>query len=488
MRTPLKSGGGGGGERGMASVAVLIFAIVAVFILVANFKLNYAVSVSGDAFDTFNSQTVEKNGVAQVVKESILALRETAVVNSVNSIQTEIQNRLGSLGFPAGVSVTLESAPGVPAHPFFPFVSPFVPAVSPLPLAQPVYFSTAPRGLAGLGGLLSSLAIQGPVTDMGRLVYTFARSSTQAPGENWTYTVNADLFSVPLTNVDFVAYGLPSSGFIPAQAPSLAPGTLGSGVSALVVTSNNPTNDPTAYPDLYAPAGQEQLPYQFRNGASFSWNAYEYLWNLAYQNALLNAAKAEADPANQAVSGTDPTPPTGALYDFSVPAFDPANPGSYPCNPTIAGLTPSGSSLTVDCSAVQSQVIAIVDAEGVGTVNILGSPSSGGPFVLLIRNTAGNLGHTHVNFSGNNACPAIFYLENANVSFAGNPQIEGALFLDPTTVASGTVTWFGHFSFYGPASPLGTLNLAMNDDPAVKAALAGLAPRVLLVSTSATRQ
>jgi len=480
--------GPGRDERGMASVAVLIFSIVAVLILVANFKLNYAVSVSGDAFDTFNSQMVEKNGVAQVVKESILALRETAVVNSGNSIQAEIQNRLANLGFPAGVSLTLQASANVPAHPFFPFVSPFVPAVSPLALAQPAYFSTSPRGLAGMGGLFSSLAIQGPVTDMGTLVYTFARSSTQAPGEDWTYTVNANLFSVPLTNVDFVAYGLPSSGLISAQAPSLPPGTLGSGVSALVVTSNNPATDPTAYPDLFAPAGQEQLPYQFRNAASFSWNAYEYLWNLGYQDALMNAAKAEADPGNQAVSVIDLTPPAGALYDFSRPAFDPANPGNYPCNPTIAGLSSSGFTLTVDCSAVHSQVIAIVDAEGVGTVNITGSPSSGAPFVLLIRNTAGNLGRTNVVFSGNNSCPAIFYLENANVTFAGSPQIEGALFLDPTTVAAGNVTWFGHFSFYGPASPLGTLSIAMNDDPAVKAALAGLAPRVLLVSTTATRQ
>jgi hypothetical protein len=461
----------------MASVAVLIFAVVASLVLVANFELNYAVSVSGDAFDTFNSQMVEKNGVAQVVKESILALRETAVVNSVNSIQAEIQNRLTSLGFPAGVSVTPQSVPNVPAHPFFPFVSPYVPAVSPLPLAQPAYFSSAPRGLAGLGGLLSSLAMQGPVTDMGRLTYTFARTSTQAPGENATYTVNADLFSVPVTNVDLVAYGLPSSGLIPAQAPSLAPGTLGGGVSTLVVTSNDPGNDPTAYPDLFAPSGPEQLPYQFRNAASFAWNAYEYLWNVAYQDALLGVARAESDPGNTPPSPLQPTPPTGALYDFSS-----AN------NPTIAGLTVVGNTVTVDCAAVQSQVVAIVDAEGAGRVLVTGSAAAGSPFVLVIRNTAAGLGRTPVTFTGNNGRPAIFYLENAAAGFSGNPQFEGALFLDPTTSVTGAVTWFGHLSFYGPASPLGSLALTMNDDPAVKAALAPLAPRVLLVSTTATRQ
>src|SRR6185312_8536717 len=230
-------------RRGMASVAVLLFAMVAVFIIMANFKLNYAVSMSGDAFDTFNSQTVEKNGVAQIVKESLLAVDETAPADSGNSIQTEIQNRLGSMTFPAGVSVSLSSADNPPANAFFPFAAPAA-------ASEPAYFSSTPRGVAGMGSLLTSLAMQGPVADLGRFNYVFGRSSTRAPGENWNYAVAADLFSMPLTNVDVVAYGLPSSGSVPAQAPSVPPGTFGSGVSTLVVTSNNPASDPTAYPDL----------------------------------------------------------------------------------------------------------------------------------------------------------------------------------------------------------------------------------------------
>jgi hypothetical protein len=170
----------------MASVAVLLFAMVAVFILMANFKLNYAVSMSGDAFDSFNSQTVEKNGIAQIVKESILAIGETAPATSGNSIQTEIQNRLGSMTFPAGVSVALNAADPVPANPFFPFAAPAA-------AAPPSYFSSSPRGIAGMGSLFTSLAIQGPVADLGRYVYTFGRSSTLAPGESRTYTVNAVL-------------------------------------------------------------------------------------------------------------------------------------------------------------------------------------------------------------------------------------------------------------------------------------------------------
>lgn len=468
-------------RRGMASVAVLLFAIVAVFILIANFQLDYAVSMSGDAFDTFNSQLVEKNGIAQIVKESVLAIDETATTDSTNSIQTEIGNRLSAMNLSPGVSITLQSADTPPADPFFPFGTPAA-------AVQPAYFSTVPRGIAGMGNCFTSLAIQGPANDLGSYSYVFRRTSTAAPGESWNYDVTANIFAVPLTNVDVVAYGLPASGVIPSQAPTVPPGTFGAGVSTLVVTSDNPANDPTAYPDLYAPSGTEILPYQFRDAASFSWNAYEYLWATKYQDGLINAAKAEADPGNQTVSGSDPTPETGAVYDFSLPAFDPTNPGYYPCNPTIAGVSSSGNTVTINCAAVESQVIAIVDSEGIGTVVIQGSAATGNPFILLVRNTAGASARTQVSFTGGNVRPAIFYLENSSASFDGS-QFDGALFFDPTTVAAGSETWFGHFSFYGPASPLGNgFSLSINDDPTVKAALAPLAPRVLLVSTTAIRQ
>lgn len=447
-------------EKGMASFAVFIFAVVSVLILVANFKLNYAVSATSDGYDTFSSQLVEKNGVAQIVKESILAIRETANVTGT-SLQTEIQHRLSSLTFAPGVTVALDpnsTVPGVPANPFFP-------SGSPAASSQPNYFSPSgnTRPLAGMGNLFSSLCALGPSADLGRLTVTFDRTSSASPDDNRTYAVNADLFSVPLTNVDVIAYGLPSTGSIPQSAPAVPAGFFGTDVSSLVVTSNNPTNDSTAYSDLFASSGAEQLPYQYRNAVSFSWNAYEYLWSPTYQGALLSAA-------NNA----------GTIYNFST-SFDPNNLHPFP------GVTvdPSGNAVTVDCSAVTGSIVAIIDPNGTGSVTITGSPTSGLPFVLLVRNTAGS--STPVAFAGDNNRPAIFYLENASASFSGSPQIQGALFLDPRAVASGSVTWFGHLSFYGPSGTLSTLNITMADSPAVKSALAQLAPRVLLVSTSATR-
>ncbi len=448
MKAPRKT-------RGMASFAIFLFALVSVLVLVANFKLNFAVSSTSDAYDSFSSQLVEKNGIAQLVKESVLAVGETAISTSSGTLQSEIQARLSSIQFPSDVTISLDPGtpvPPVPANPFFP-------SAAPAAASQPAYFTPAGgvRALAGMGNLLSSLCLLGPVADLGRLTVVFDRSTSVSASDNRTYTVNADLFSVPLTNVDVVAYGLPVTGSVPGAAPAVPQGFFAPDVSCLTVTSNNPSSDPTAFGDLFASSGTEQLPYQYRNAVSFCWNAYEYLWSPAYQNALLGTA----------LLG-------GAVYNFSSPP-----------DQDVPGVTVSGTSATVDCSAVVGSVVAIVDPDGTGSVTVVGSPSPGAPFVLVVRNTAGQ--RTPVTFTGDNARPAIFYLENAGVTFAGNPQIQGALFLDPNTTASGSVTWFGHFSFYGPTSPLGTLGITVADSPAVKASLAPLAPRVLLVSTSATR-
>lgn len=453
-------------DRGIASAAVLLFAVIATIVLVANFRVNYAVNQGSDAFDTFHSQLVEKNGVAQIVKESILAVAETAPVTSPSSLQTEIQNRLGALTLPDGGTIALNSAnsaSAVPANPIYPIG---IEAAA----SAPAYFAATQntRALAGMGNLLSSLAVQGPSSDLGRLSFVFTRSSGTASNEQRTYTVNADLFSVPVTNVDVVAYGLPASGVIPNAAPAMMPGFFGANTTALVVTSNNPSNDATAYPDLFNPAGTEHLPYQFRNAASFSWNAYEYLWGTTYQDALIHQAE-QATSANLA-----PPAPQGSVYDFSATS-----------EPVINGVSAVGSQVTIDCASVTAPVVEVVDSEGTGSVTILGSAGNGIPFILVVRNTAGGLGQTPVVFSGNNARPVMFILENANVQFSNSPQIEGGLFLDPNTAVSGAFTWFGHVSFYGATNPLAAVAATVNDSPEVKIALASLAPRVLLVSTHA---
>ncbi|HEY3756917.1 MAG TPA: hypothetical protein VGL42_12265 [Opitutaceae bacterium] len=454
-----------GSQRAMASAAVLVFAVFAIVMLMANFNLNYAVNQTSDAFDVFHSQMVEKNGVSQIVKESILAVAETATTQSTNSLQTEINNRLAALTFPDGGSLALSgpnSATTVPTNGFYP-------SGTPASASQPAYFSpsTYTRAVAGMGNLFTSLVTQGPAADLGRITFQFNRVSGSEANDSRTYTVNADLFSVPITNLDVVAYGLPASGQVPAAAPQLPSGFIGSGTSCLVVTSNNPANDATAYPDLFNPSGVEQLPYQYRNAASFSWNAYEYIWSTAYQDQLIAAAEVPT-------SANLPSPaPQGSVYDFAAAQ-----------EPVVTGLTSTGNAITIDCSLVTAPIIEVVDSEGIGSVTVQGSAVSGIPFVLIVRNTAGSGSQTSVTFSGNNLRPVLYYFENASLAFSNTPQILGGLLLDRTSTVTGAFAWYGHVSFYGPANPFASEVATVNDSPAVKVALEDIAPRVLLVSTN----
>ena len=104
MRTPADSPFRS--ERAMASFAMFLFAMVAVLVLAANFVLNIAANTTSEGYDMFSSETAEKNGIAQAVKESILAIGETSITNSANSLQTEIQNRISSMNFGPGVTVS----------------------------------------------------------------------------------------------------------------------------------------------------------------------------------------------------------------------------------------------------------------------------------------------------------------------------------------------------------------------------------------------
>jgi hypothetical protein len=93
----------------------------------------------------------------------------------------------------------------------------------------------------------------------------------------------------------------------------------------------------------------------------------------------------------------------------------------------------------------------------------------------------------NVTLSGNNNRPIILFSRQCSLTFSGDPQFQGAIVLDRNSTATGSATLLGHLSFYYAANPFPAWSLTLADSPSVKAALAALAPRVLLVSTSATR-
>jgi hypothetical protein len=449
-------------ERGMIGFAVLLLAGVVVMIFTMSFFVSWANYQSSLAFDSWHSQQAEMAGLQQVVQESILALRSTEPVTSQNQIGKEIANRLQALAFSPGVSISLTNAATPPAHVFYPF-GPAATA-STLPMFSS---STVQPGIAGTGNRALAFLTRGPAADLGAdpagaapytySTYTFSRTAGNSPAENRAITVTARLFSVPLTNIDCIAYGLPSTGSVASSSPAMPNGFFAGGISRLVTTLDDPTKDPTFYPDLYDPDNPTSLGYQYENGALFSWDAYEFIWGDTYQDALLSAAG-----------------PTGT-FDFDAPA-----------NPPIAGVTSSGNSITIDLSSVTATTLAVVDASGTGrSIKILGSAAGGRSFLLYLKNT-GSV-PTSVTLSGDNNRPIILFSRQCALTFSGNPQFQGAIILDRNSTATGSATLFGHLSFYYAANPFPAWSLTLADSPGVKTALAALAPRVLLVSTSATR-
>jgi hypothetical protein len=397
-----------------------------------------------------------------VVQESILALRSTAPLNSHNEIATEITSRLQALAFTPGVAISLTNATPPPVHVFYPFGPAAMASVLPMfssSIVQP--------GIAGTGNRALAFLTRGPASDLGSdptgvapytySTYSFSRTVSNSPTENRTITITARLFSVPVTNIDCVAYGLPSTGSVAPAGPVVPAGFFASGISRLVTTLNDPAKDPTFYPDLYDPNNPNSLGYQYENSVLFSWDAYEFIWGNIYQDALLFAAG-----------------PTGT-FDFDAPV-----------NPPIAGVASSGNSVTIDLSSVTATTLAVVDASGAGrSIQILGSAAGGSPFLLYLKNT-GSV-PTNVTLSGNNNRPIILLSRQCSLTFSNNPQFQGAIILDPNSKAIGNAILFGHLSFYYAANPFPAWGLTLADSPSVKTALATLAPRVLLVSTSATR-
>jgi hypothetical protein len=470
----------GNPERGMIGFAVLLLAGVVIMVFTMSFFVSWADYQSSLAFDSYHSQLVEMAGLQQVVQESILALRSTEPaynpISVNNSIDTEINTRLSAMSFTPGVSVAMTAFSTPPAHVFYPFCLPGqAPVASDL---RSLLSSLKPPGIAGTGNHTLRFLTSGPTADLGTASYTFARTVSNSPAENRTITTTARLFSVPVTNIDCIAYGLPITGSVPSAAPWMPNGffvnsSSANVISRLVTTLNDPSKDATFYSDLFDPNNASSLGYQWQNSVLFSWDAYEFIWGNIYQNELLNTANA-----------------AGTLFDFDAPV-----------NPTITGVTSFGDpaiSVTIDLSLVPAITgpLVIVDSLGKNAsgnprnIQILGSPEgnslNASPLLLYLKNTGS--GPTNVSLSGDNNRPIILLSRQCVLTFFGNPQFQGAIILDPNSKASGSATLFGHLSFYYAANPLPAWDLILSDLPSVKAALAPLAPRVLLVSVSATNE
>ena len=322
--------------------------------------------------------------------------------------------------------------------------------------------------------------------------FTFAKTIASNMAENRSYTVNAQLWSVPMTNWTLIAYGMPARATVPSAAPSGASGVLsassftGGGGRGGILTTLRPSpaysyGDPTAFDLLYKPPASgapERLPAYYTTQKSIFWNAWEFIWSGGnwplssyasgyYQDRLLYYATRTTRTSGASRATT-------AVTDLA--GFDP---------PTQTGVTCVGTTTTIDLGTYPEDILYLVDGLGGTTVNITGAATNAlGPLVLVLANQ-GTI-RTTVNFSGANYRTVLVYSRNCSNNFTSGTTFNGGVYLDSKSLVAGTLSLTGVFAFYGAGTnPFPGLTLALTPPTGgLLTDLQAIAPRVLVVSTT----
>ena len=443
------------------AVYVGIMVIVMAFVLEAALQLGLAATQLGTAWDFRRQREVEARAVAVAVKEAILAVSETAPSNASDGLPAEVASKVGSIvNGTTGVTIT-----GSPANAsVLPPSNPQWPGASPVGVAMPNFATLASVG--PIGRNLQSILSAGPIADLGTKTFSFTQTSTLT-SETPNYIVTARMFSVPVTNFNWVAYGLPATtnGVVntPPTSPSgtwfAMPSPGNSGLAAPLVHAYS--GETGTFPEMFGGSGSALPSYQYRDLVSVCWNTFEYWTSLNYQNALLVAATA-------------------------VNTFDYTNPTNLP-----SGVTWDGTTATLDLGATTATAIVFVDSLGGNTLKIVGAPDdSQAPVIVAIRNFSGV--QTNVQLQGTNSRSTILYLPcTALTPLAAGINFRGAvlLFTDSTTPSINTIAVTGLVGY--PQMWSNPPNLTAGPDSGainVQADLAPYAPRILLVSSRASVQ
>lgn len=317
----------------------------------------------------------------------------------------------------------------------------------------------------------------------GQMGVQITRSNGVA-AEDRVWNFVAEIVTVPVSNWELVAYGLPASGSVPASAPTGLANVLTStfyanGGRAITASANNPSGDTTVFPALYeSGAGSERLPYYYRGDTAFAWDAYEVVSGFNFRDPFYDiAGKTHLE---------DPVGNPTAYFDFQV--VDPADPPDAADMPNGMAYDPALDRVTIDVGAVTDPVLFVVDQGAIGSVEVVGSAlASSTPFVLWIVNDNGALARTPVTFSGSNFRPFLCYTTSSEIAFTGGTWQGGFIFgPGSSVVAPSTVSIEGHLSFYSGANPFPSWNLTILPSETVASILAPIAPRVLIADAVAT--
>ena len=389
----------------------------------------------------------------------------------------------------------------------------------------------------GTGRASATFIGNGPVSMLGTIAVPLNRVDPANANNTKVLTVFADIWRVPVTNFNFVVYGLPASGpgatpsdRVPHFAPNWGSGSNGvqfaanvkpmimtlvdGGPRTLPIDSNAERSrglDPTIVDSVMGVSAggtsadpKARWAFTYRDDTGFCWNTYETIMDMrptGLIRKILRTAKLQGNACDFSLNmgGFDPLgalhPGDAINHPFISLAWDTSTSPAQ-----ISGTTINLAGVPDGPTPIE---VAVVDAYGGRVVTIAGdsdvSAMSKQPVVIVIRNmtdpaATGGPVRTQVRFVGAaNLRPVLIYVCQGNVTFdSACSDVSGAMILDPWTTAvfPATTRWHGHLSLYcatdWPSTFPGTPGPRCPEiyfDANVERALAPVAPASVTVTT-----
>lgn len=418
-------------KAGFAAVA-LVLALVVMMGLIYTYALTVFVrATASESYDMARQRIMDGSLVRKAVSEAYAARLESVPTPSAGTIPALVDARLTAIegGGDASFSMGAYSAPSTPRY---------------WPYGSPPANSTARSGTVDDAWIFDA----GPYGRVQTISATVSRTDPVDASVS-TISVSGGAYSVPITNFNIVAYGLPQSGNTPESLGSRIRNYPGSGFwtsgGKVLAPSQVSAADSTAFSHLSGGLGGT-YGYYYRHHVSLAWNLYETIFGAS--GTLMGDLHSRASSR-------------GTLFDIAAPA-------DFSGALWNAGL----GHVEVDLDAVTEDVIFI---KGTGRAILSAATNaSASPLTVVIGN-----GVTAY-FTGDITRPVVLYVLNADVFF-GNNDICGALLLSPHAAVDGSPTIRGHLSYYA----LNLYGAGFAPDVRVSAtyrnAVAPVAPRQCLV-------
>lgn len=433
-------------ERGSMLIVVMVVMTIVAFSLAGVTQYRRVDGEMRKAVSEFQRRETEMASLTEIVESTCRlayerrgstgnqAWKNATVTNLLNTALANVQDE-------AVITLTRVSGswPTMPQYP------------TPQNAVADLSFGTWDKGFN-----LKKLLDVGPVAEHAPVRLTFTRNNGRDPVV--TYGVDVFLWEVPVTNWEFIGYGIPSkTGGVPVAIPTTAssrfPESFWSfGGNALFVAAPDAA-DPTLKSPVQKIEGNRIITDYYRQDIGVAWNLYSHFWE---KNAIMDQYA------------------VGATAVDLVPEVTPTVPGvSYDAVKNV---------WTVEISATTPRLV-LNDYTG-GTNIELSTQDGSPPKVLIVRNYGAV--PSRIEPVGVGTIPLLLLANSADLALASGEEYPWAVILGPDSAIDGMTSRItGHLSFWATLDPFASGPLYSASGSSFKSAMAAVAPRAVVVKATA---